>query len=300
MTPMPDQSPSQSPSPSPSPSPSQSPVPGPRPGSPGPAGSRSAVVTGSGKGIGRAVAERLTADGWLVVGLERSPGSGSVEDGAVAQVVLGDASAREAHQRAAEAAMALAPLAGWVNNAGITKRTPLHELDEDVVREILGINGFGYVWGCSAAVTAFLDQGVAGAIVNVGSIHGRASHPDHAAYEFTKGGIDALTRSVAVTYGGLGIRANVVAPGGVRTPHLEAQIAASPDPVAAERALAEGPPMGRIARAEEVAALTAFLLSDAAPYVTGQSIAVDGGWTSSFGDVSPDPALLARFNAPPR
>ena len=260
---------------------------------------RSVVVTGSGKGIGRAIAARLTADGWTVIGLERSPGSGTVDDGVVAEVVLGDSSDRAAHEAAAEAAMALAPLAGWVNNAGITQRTPLHELDEERVRTIVEINGFGYLWGCSAAVSAFVDQGIAGAIVNIGSIHGRSSFVDHAAYEFTKGGIDALTRSVAVSYGGLGIRANTVAPGGVRTPHLEAQIASSADPDAAERALAEGPPMGRIARADEVAAVTAFLLSDEAPYLTGQSIAVDGAWTASFGDIAVDPALRARFDAPP-
>lgn len=258
---------------------------------------RSVVVTGSGKGIGRAVAERLTADGWTVVGLERSPGSGTVEQGLVAEVVIGDASDREAHERAAIAARARAPLAGWVNNAGITKRTPLHDLDEPVVREILDINGLGYLWGCSTAVSAFVDQGVPGAIVNVGSIHGRSSFVDHAAYEFTKGGIDALTRSVAVTYGGLGIRANTVAPGGVRTPHLEEQIARAADPEAEERALAEGPPMARIAHAEEVAAVIAFLLSDDAPYLTGQSIAVDGGWTASFGRIVVDPALKERFES---
>lgn len=257
---------------------------------------RSVVVTGSGKGIGRAVAERLTADGWIVVGIERSPGSGTLEAGVVAEVVLGDAADRAVHERAASVARSLAPLAGWVNNAGITKRTPLHELDEAAVREVIGINGFGYIWGCSVAVSAFVDQGLAGAIVNIGSIHGRSAFVDHAAYEFTKGGIDALSRSVAVTYGGLGIRANTVAPGGVRTPHLEAQIAASDDPVAAERALAEGPPMGRIARAEEVAAVTAFLLSDEAPYLSGQSIAVDGAWTASFGEISVDAALRARFD----
>lgn len=256
---------------------------------------RSVVVTGSGKGIGRAIAERLTADGWTVVGLERSPGSGTVEEGIVAEVILGDASERTVHERAAAVARARAPLAGWVNNAGITKRTPLHDLDETVVREVIDINGFGYIWGCSAAVSAFVDQGHPGAIVNVGSIHGRSSFVDHAAYEFTKGGIDALTRSVAVTYGGLGIRANTVAPGGVRTPHLESQIARAADPAAEERALAEGPPMGRIARAEEVAAVTAFLLSDEAPYLSGQSIAVDGAWTASFGDIAVSPELRARF-----
>lgn len=259
--------------------------------------SRSVVVTGSAKGIGRAIAERLSADGWIVVGVERSPGSDTVGAGICAEVVLGDAGERDTHERAAAAAIARAPLSGWVNNAGITKRTPLHELDEAVVREVVGTNGFGYLWGCSAAVSAFIDHGVAGSIVNIGSIHGRASHMDHAAYEFTKGGIDALTRSVAVSYGGVGIRANTVAPGGVRTPHLEAQIAAAADPVAEERGLTEGPPMGRIARAEEVAAVVAFLLSDAAPYLTGQSIAVDGAWTASFGDVHIDPALAARFGA---
>lgn len=256
---------------------------------------RSVVVTGTGKGIGRAIAERLTADGWIVIGVERSEGSDSVSTGCVAAVVLGDSSDRATHQLAADTARRHAPLAGWVNNAGITKRTPLHELDETTVREIVDINGLGYIWGCSVAVNAFLNQGIAGAIVNIGSIHGRAAHPEHTAYEFTKGGIDALSRSVAVTYGGVGIRANTVAPGGVRTPHLEAQIASSPDPEAAERALAEGPPMGRIARAAEIGAVTAFLLSDEAPYLTGQSIAVDGGWTSGFGDLSLGDDIRARF-----
>ncbi|GAA1314984.1 SDR family NAD(P)-dependent oxidoreductase [Leucobacter albus] len=260
-----------------------------------PPASRSVVVTGSGKGIGRAIAARLTADGWAVVGLERSPGSGTVEEGVCRDVVLGDASDRAAHTAAANRARELAPLAGWVNNAGITKTTPLHQLNEATVREVIEINGLGYLWGASAAVTAFTEQLSGGSIVNVGSIHGRAAFADHAAYEFTKGGIDALSRSIAVTYGPLGIRANTVAPGGVRTPHLEAQIAAAADPEAEERGLAEGPPMRRIARAEEVAAVTAFLLGDEAPYVSGQSIAVDGAWTASFGRPGADPALLAAY-----
>ena len=256
---------------------------------------RSAVVTGSGKGIGRAIAERLTADGWLVVGLERSAGSGTLEAGICAAVVLGDSRDREAHTAAAERARGLAPLGGWVNNAGITRKTPLHRLDEAEVRELIEINGFGYLWGATAAVAAFTAQRSGGAIVNIGSVHGRAAFADHAAYEFTKGGIDALSRSLAVSYGPLGIRANTVAPGGVRTPHLDAQIANASDPEAEERGLAEGPPMRRIARAEEVAALTAFLLGDEAPYVSGQSIAVDGAWTASFGRPQTDPELLAAY-----
>lgn len=256
---------------------------------------RSVVVTGSGKGIGRGIAERLTADGWIVVGVERSA-SDTVEAGICAAVVVGDSSERDVHTRAAEQATRLAPLAGWVNNAGVTVRTPLHALDEQDVRRIVETNGLGYLWGCSAAVTAFTEQVSGGSIVNVGSIHGRASFVDHAAYEFTKGGIDALTRSVAVSYGPLGIRANTVAPGGVRTPHLQAQIATAADPAAEERGLAEGPPLRRIATVAEVASLTAYLLSDEASYISGQSIAVDGAWTAAFGRPEADPALLSRYN----
>ncbi len=256
---------------------------------------RSVVVTGSGKGIGRGISARLTADGWFVVGLERSAGSGTLEEGVCAAVLVADSRDSQAHHEAARIAMDHAPLAGWVNNAGITKTTPLHLLNEDVVREVVEINGLGYLWGSAAAVQSFVEQRSAGSIVNIGSIHGRLSHQDHAAYEFTKGGIDALSRSIAVTYGRFGIRANTIAPGGVRTPHLEAQIAAAPDPAAEERVLSQGPPMRRIGTVDEIASATAFLLGDESTYLTGESIAVDGGWTAAFGTPQPDPALLERY-----
>lgn len=259
---------------------------------------RSVVVTGTGMGIGRAIAERLTGDGWTVVGIERDA-SPAAQGGACADVVTGDTSQRDTHVEAARRARALAPLGGWVNNAGITRLTPLHALDEDAIRTVVGINGFGYIWGCAAAIEAFADQGSPGAIVNIGSIHGRASYPEHAAYEFTKGGVDALTRSVAVTYGPYGVRANAVAPGGVRTPHLDAHIAASDDPVATERELTQGPPLRRIADPREIAAVVAFLLSDDASYVSGQSIAVDGAWTAAFSNPPDDPELRRRFGGSP-
>lgn len=243
----------------------------------------SVVVTGCGRGIGYAIAETLTARGWTVVGLEVSPESAQAARKVCAEVVVGDSAHRESHCEVAERACALDLLAGWVNNAGITRPTTLHELDDETTRALVNANGLGYIWGCAAAVRAFLDQGTAGAIVNIGSIHGRASFPDHAVYEFTKGGVDALTRSVAVSYGHLGIRANTVAPGGIRTPNLEAAIAGAQDPAAAERMLAAGPPLRRIGEPGEIAGVVAFLLSTDASYLSGQSIAVDGAWTASFG-----------------
>lgn len=258
---------------------------------------RAVVVTGCGTGIGHAIAARLADDGWVVVGVERDEVLARA-DAVCAEVVVGDTAVRATHDEAARRAQALAPLRGWVNNAGITVLTPLHALDEDAVRRVVEVNGLGYVWGCSAAVTAFADQGGSGAIVNISSIHGRQSYPDHAAYEFTKGGVDALTRSVAVTYGPYGVRANAVAPGGVRTPHLDAHIASSHDPAATERELAQGPPMRRIGESGEIAAVVSFLLSGEASYVNGQSIGVDGGWSAAFSDPPDDPGLRRRFGRP--
>jgi NAD(P)-dependent dehydrogenase (short-subunit alcohol dehydrogenase family) len=257
---------------------------------------RSVVVTGAGAGIGRAIAERLAADGWQVVGLVRSAARAEEVAPLLAAVVEGDAAVREDHARAAAAARALAPLRGWVNNAGITKQTPLHALDEAVARELIDLDVYGYLWGCEAAVKAFGAQGAPGAIVNISSIHGRASFAEHAVYDLAKGGVDALTRNLAVTYGPVGVRANAIAAGGVMTPHLRRYIDAAPDPAAAEAKLGEGPPLRRIARAEEIASVAAFLLSEEASYLTGQSIAVDGGWTASCAPSAIDPAYAALFH----
>lgn len=253
----------------------------------------SVVVTGSNQGIGRAIAEDLTTAGWTVVGLDREPPS----DGGVvcAEVVVGDAADRRAHQRAAERARALGPLRGWVNNAGVTRLTSLHDLDEDLARRMVDINGLGYLWGCAEAVTSFVRDASGGNVVNISSIHGQASYPHHGVYEFTKGAVEALTRSVAVTYGPYGIRANAVAPGPVRTPHLDAFIAAADDPSRAERELASGPPLQRLGEGIEIAAMVTFLLSDESSYVSGQVIAVDGGWSARFGNPATDPDLDRHY-----
>lgn len=241
------------------------------------------VVTGCGQGIGRAIAETLTQKGWTVVGIDLTDESAEPANEYCQQVIVGDVAERATHDRAAKAARALGRLTGWVNNAGITRHTLLSDLDEETTRAIIETNGYGYLWGTAAAVQSFVDQDLAGAIVNIGSIHGRASAAHHAAYEFTKGGIDALTRATAVSHGAQGIRANTVAPGGVMTPHLKASIASSADPEALEQALKKGPPLARIAEPVEIANVVAFLLSDEASYVTGESIGVDGGWSAAFG-----------------
>lgn len=255
---------------------------------------KSVVVTGAGAGIGRAIAERLARDGWSVVGLELDPDL--VEAGVdEVELIEGDAADRAALERARAAAEARAPLAGWVNNAGDTSRGSLHDPEPQQIERLLSVNVAGVLWACSVAVRAFTRRTARGAIVNISSIHGLRGAPDHAAYDTSKGAVDALTRHIAAAYGPYGIRANAIAPGAVRTPALDRSIAAAPDPDAAARELAGLAPLRRIGDAHEIAAVAAFLLSTDASYLTGQSIAVDGGWTASLVPPRLDPVLAAHY-----
>jgi len=173
--------------------------------------------------------------------------------------------------------MELAPLWGWVNNAAVHLSANLHEPIPADVERTLAVNLLGYYWGCSAAVRVLLAQKSQGALVNVSSVHGRAGYSDDAAYDVSKGGVDALSRYVAVEYGPIGIRCNAVAPGGVRTPLFERMVQTAADPAKAEQNAIRPHPLRRIAEPQEIATVITFLLGPGASFVSGQSLAVDGG-----------------------
>lgn len=259
--------------------------------------SSSVVVTGCGSGLGRAIFERLTRDGWATVGLERDEGrAGEARriPGA-GDVIVGDSSDRADLARATALATALAPLGGWVNNAAVAIMGNLHEPVPDEVAKTVDINLMGYYWGCAEAVQTFVAQQSGGAILNISSIHARAAFNGWAAYDMAKGGVNALTRYVAVEYGPVGIRANAIEPGAIRTPLMQGVIDADADPEKAEYDMAALHPLGRVGEPEEIASVAAFLLSDGASFLSGESIAVDGAATARCYRYAPDPGLLARY-----
>lgn len=219
------------------------------------------VVTGGGRGIGRAVVERLARDGSVVV-IERDAAAVEwIEDRPGVVAVVGDAADEAVAERAAELA---APLGGWVNNAAVFEDAAIHE-DAARVRELISLNLDMALVGCAAAVRRFLTQGGGGAIVNVSSHQASRPVPGCLPYATAKAAIEGLTRALAVDYGPHGIRVNAVAVGAVDTGRADAA------------AMARLHALERVGKPEEVAAVIAHLLGPEASFVSGATVPVDGG-----------------------
>lgn len=234
-----------------------------------------AWVTGGASGIGRAIATALAEAGARVVSLDRAhvshhPGTGDARI-RCAQMDVGDAASVDA-TAAALVASALEP-GILVNCAGITRDAPVWKLGIDDWRSVLDVNLSGAFY-LTRAVVPLMRERRAGAIVNIASVNGLRGKFGQANYSASKGGLIALTRTLARELGPRGIRVNAVAPGMSATPMTDALPADVRAKAERESAL------GTLGRPEDVAAAALFLASPLAAHVTGHVLVVDGGQTA--------------------
>ena len=239
---------------------------------------RVSLVTGAASGIGRATAVALAERGDRVVCADLDEGGAALvaeEIGSTAVAlpvdVADSGSCDSLVQRTVER---FGRLDNAVACAGVEFAAAAHEMSDDVWERVLVVNLSGAFWCARAVGREMIRKGGGGRIVLVGSINSQMSLPGQVAYCASKGGVLMLGRALAVDWAEFGVNVNVVGPGVVDTP----MSAASLSDQGAAAALVGRIPLGRPARAAEIASVIAFLTSDAAGYVTGAYVPVDGGW----------------------
>jgi NAD(P)-dependent dehydrogenase (short-subunit alcohol dehydrogenase family) len=241
-----------------------------------------AIVTGAGQGIGRAIARRFAAEGARVVVANRTAATGEEtvrlirEAGGEALFVPTDVTREaQASRLIGQTLEAYGRLDILCNNAGVGLVRPLTESTLEEWHYVLDTNLTGVFLCSKHAIPAMADHG--GSIINLASVASYVAFPGDAAYCASKGGLLMLTKQMALEYARLKIRVNCICPGFIVTPELDHYLAQQADPVAARLEVEGLHPLGRLGEPDDVAHAAVYLASDESSFVTGCPLIVDGG-----------------------
>jgi 2-hydroxycyclohexanecarboxyl-CoA dehydrogenase len=237
------------------------------------------IVTGAGRGMGRAIAERLAAEGARVavtdVDRESALKTADALDGA-AGFRLDITDAAEVSARVEEIVAALGPIDALVNNAGWDRLAPFLDTDEDLWERLIDINLRGPIRMTKAVLPQMVER-QSGRIVNISSDAGRVGSTGEAVYSACKAGIIGFGKTIAREVARHGITVNAICPGPTATPLLESIVGEGNDKLI--DSLKRGIPMRRLGEPDDIAGAVAFIVSDDAGFVTGQTLSVSGGLT---------------------
>jgi len=239
-----------------------------------------AVVTGAAQGLGRACAERFLADGAKVVigdikGTDLAAWADELGQATSLAAVEADVTKRaDVEKLVATAVKTFGRLDIMLNNAGIARSQAFLDITDADFDDVLGVNLRGAFFGVQTAARQMIAQGGGGVILNMSSINALLANPNLATYAMSKGGMNQLTSVAAVALAPHGIRVAGIGPGTILTEMVAKSIFSSDE---ARRTVLSRTPIGRCGEPSEIASVAAFLASDDASYITGQTIYPDGG-----------------------